>query len=107
MITFLEDGGGLRKIEVDHQKINLIYTSDDITLVGSWFHVYGIRQGEVMWKAEFDGMPSTISRLDDSRIAVVCENPSNNHISIFALDPHGPLIEDPAEDYEVDERENF
>ena len=107
VITFLEDGGGLRKIEVDHQKINLIYTSDDITLVGSWFHVYGIRQGEVMWKAEFDGMPSTFSRLDDSRIAVVCENPSNNHISIFALDPHGPLLEDPAEDYEVDERENF
>jgi len=60
-----------------------------------------------MWKAEFDGMPSIFSRLDDGRFAVVCENPSNNHISIFALDPHGPLLEDPAEDYEVDERENF
>ena len=52
-------------------------------------------------------MPSTFSRLDDGRFAVVCENPSNNHISIFALDPHGPLLEDPAEDYEVDEREDF
>ena len=37
----------------------------------------------------------------------MCENPSNNHISMFALDPHGPLIEDPSEDYEVDERENL
>lgn len=116
-VTSLRESGHSSNVRIDQQKVNLTYYSDGLTLAGAWFHVYGIRDGEVRWKAEFDGMPSICSKLEDGRIAIVCKNPSNGNTSIHALDPNGEVVEEipvapDAEgkvgvDYEIDDESRF
>ncbi len=87
-------GQQCKRIQLEDQRISALSYSGDITCVGIWFNIVGLRDGKILWKCELDGIPRSITPLPDGRSIAVCVNPTTDALSAWVFNPKGGVEED-------------